>query len=35
MGVRIREELKQVLELNNSGHDKKKAHMRVVQEHTK
>ncbi|CDW87985.1 UNKNOWN [Stylonychia lemnae] len=35
MGVRIREELRQVLILNNSSHDKKRIHMKELQEHTK
>lgn len=35
MGVRIREELRQVLILNNSGHDKKRVHMKNVQDNTK
>ncbi len=35
MGVRIREEIRQVLILNNSGQDKKRIHMRNVQEAVK
>lgn len=35
MGVRIREELRQALILNNSSHDKKRNHIRDVQEQTK
>lgn len=34
MGVRLREELRQVLELNNSGQDKKLSHVRELKENT-
>lgn len=35
MGVRIREELRQALILNNSSHDKKMTHIKNVKETTK
>ena len=35
MGVRLREELRQVLELNNSGQDKKMNHVREMKENAK
>lgn len=35
MGVRLREELRQVLELNNSGQDKKLQHVKDKKEHAK
>ena len=35
MGVRLREELRQVLDLNNSSQDKKMNHVREVKENAK
>jgi hypothetical protein len=35
MGVRIREELRQILELNNTSLDKKKVYVKELQENTK
>lgn len=35
MGVRIREELRQILILNNSSHDKKRNYIKEMQENTK
>jgi len=35
MGVRLREELRQVLELNNSGADKKLGHVKEMKENSR